>query len=248
MKIDIPKTFMGIDTAQAYKEFLEREAEEEKQKAQQPIPPVTPQYTTLKDLLVEQTSLRDTNNNKVLLSYDNSLKALQQRNFQRHLRPSEAFHILIESIENQQSPYKPLAQDMLSSYGEWVSLAIKRTGNQLTCYLDPENLIWNAPKEIYEVQGSLKHSGEHTFTIDNAIKSQTYVDLNQFPPDLQVFLYSKPFDQLPDMMKAGNKRAQLYLPPENRIWPCGRGNGISDFYLDGYYDSRASRGVRSRAP
>src|SRR3989344_6246767 len=212
MKINIPKTFMGIDTAQACEEYLKREAEEEKQKAQQPIPPVTPQYTTLKDLLVEQTSPKDTNNNKVLLSYDKSLQALQQRNFQRHLRPSEAFQILIESIENPQSPYKPLAQDMLASYGEWLSLAMKRTGNQLTCYLDPENLIWNGT--TYEVQGSLKHAGEHTFNINKKIKSQTYVDLNQFPPDLQVFLYSRPYDQLPDIMKAGHKRAQLWLPPE----------------------------------
>ena len=244
MKIDIPKTFMGIDTAQAYKEFLEREAEEEKQKAQQPIPPVTPQYTTLKDLLVEQTSLRDTNNNKVLLSYDKSFQALQQRNFQRHLRPSEAFQILIDNIEQPQSSYKPLAQDMLASYGEWLSLAIKREQDKLICYLDPENLIWNGT--TYEVQGSLKHAGEHTFNINKKIKSQTYVDLNQFPPDLQVFLYSRPFDQLPEVMKTGTKRAQLYLPPENRIWPCG--GGFGDFDLGGFCNSGASRGVRSRAP
>ena len=207
---------------------------------------VSSQHTTLQDLLVEQTSPKDTNNNKVLLSYDNSLQALQQRNFQRHLRPSEAFQILIDNIEQPQSSYKPLAQDMLASYGEWLSLAIKREQDKLICYLDPENLIWNGT--TYEVQGSLKHAGEHTFNLNKKIKSETYVDLNQFPPDLQVFLYSRPYDQLPDIMKAGHQRAQFYVPPEGIIRPCGRGYSVGNFNLLGDCNSWASRGVRSRAP
>ncbi len=206
------------------------------------------QQFTLNNLVIEETSPRDKNTNKLFFTYDKSLEAIRNRRFERHLRPSEEFQVLIETIENPKSQYKSIADDMLSSYGEWFSLAMEREDKTtLICYLDPENLVWNPQKNIYEVQGHLKRAEEHKFTIDEKIPSQKYVDLNRFHEDLQVFLYSKPFDQLPDIMKEGSKRAQLYLPPEGVILPCGRCYGVGGFFdVDAYYGSGASRGVRRR--
>ena len=82
--------------------------------------------TVLESLDVEQISPRDQQNHKLLFTYDESLKALQQREFERHLRPSEASQVLIVALEHSESPYKPLADDMLYSFGEWFSLAMER--------------------------------------------------------------------------------------------------------------------------
>src|SRR3989344_807168 len=82
-----------------------------------------PQNVTLDKLVIEETSPRDAKNHKILYFYNQSLNALKARGFERHLRPVEAFQILIYQLENPNSRFKDLAKDMLSSYGEWTSLA-----------------------------------------------------------------------------------------------------------------------------
>ena len=194
---------------------------------------------TLDNLLIEEKSPRDNDNAKIFQSYDKSLESLRSRGFKRHLRPDEAFRILIDAIENKGKPL--LSEDMLSSYGEWLSMAMLRNKDQLSCYLDPENLVWNGTS--YVVNGALKHSGEHKFNIKR-IHSEKYVDLDKFPQDLVTFLYSRPYDKLPEVMRKENRRSQLWLPGEGIIRPCGHGS-IDSFSVFGYYD-RASRGVRER--
>ena len=206
------------------------------------LQPESPQSISLDDLMIEQTSPRDQQNNKILYMFDKSLEALKQRGFQRHLRPSEAFKVIIDAIENPSSKYKPLKEDMLSSYGEWLSLALERTKpSELTFYLDPENLIWDGLK--YIVQGQLRHSAKQSFPISRDIPSQEYVDLNKFPDELVEFLYSRKFNNLPKIMQSGDKRAQLWLPQKGIVRPCFHG-GFVDFGVDSYFNNWASRGVR----
>ena len=197
---------------------------------------------SLENLAIEQTSPRDQQNNKTLYVFDKSLQALKQRGFQRHLRPSEAFKAIIDAIENPSSKYKPLKEGMLSSYGEWLSLALERTKpSELTFYLDPENLIWDGLK--YIVQGQLRHSAKQSFPISRDIPSNQYVDLNKFPNELVEFLYSRSFNNLPKIMRSGDKRARIWFPQKGIVRHCYRGD-FSLFLVDTGCDYRASRGVR----
>ena len=208
---------------------------------QPPQPPVG-KSQTLDNLVIEEKSPRGNGNAKIFQSYDKSMESLRSRGFKRHLRPDEAFGIIIDAIENKGKPLiKSISEDMLSSYGEWLSLAMLRNGAELSCYLDPENLVWNGTS--YVVNGALKHSGEHKFNIKR-IHSEKYVDLDKFPQDLVTFLYSRPYDKLPEVMRKENRRSQLWLPGEGIIRPCGLGS-IDGSSVYGYYD-RASRGVRER--
>ena len=140
------------------------------------------QIITLDKLVIEEKAPRDSNNNKILYTYDKSLEAIKQRGYQRHLRSNEAFQLMIDAIENPSSKYTSTKEDMLSSYGEWLSLAVLRTKpDELKLYLDPENLVWNSSRSEYVVQGNLKYSQERAFNISKGIPSNEWVDLNKFP-------------------------------------------------------------------
>ena len=198
---------------------------------------------TLDNLVIEPSSSRDQNNRKKLFTYDQSLFDLRSRGYERHLRSDEAFRVLIDAIENPNSKYKSISDDMLFSYGEWLSLAGKRESDtKLHLYNDPDGTLNN-----YEfIPQNFKYLEEKIFTIDKDIQSGTYVDLDRFPNDLVTFLYSRPFDKLPDVIKSGNRRAQLWLPKQGIIRPFGRGDDFDYFYLYASYSNGASRGVSER--
>ena len=201
----------------------------------------------LEDLEIEPTSPRDQNGNKIQYSFDQSRKALKQRGYERHLRPNETFRIIIDAIENPNSQYILLKQDMLFSYGEWFSLAVQRANQtELILYPDPKNLVWNDEKGYLMKGKSSDCSEAKTFTIDQNIPSQNWLDLNRFPNELVEFLCSRPFDRLPEIMKSGNNRSQLWLPQEGIIRPFGRGGDFVSFGLDANFNNWASRGVSER--
>mgnify|MGYP001573671418 CR=1 FL=1 len=198
-------------------------------------------------LEIEQKSPRK-GNDKELFTYDKSLESIIQRKYERHLRPSEAFKLIIDSLENSNSQYQQIKEDMFSSlHGEWLSLAMLRKDKEtLICYLDPENLVLDNNKTNYIIQGSsLKHSGEKTFNI-KVIESQNCADLNKLPKDLVEFLYSRKYEDLPQVMKKGNIRAQLLLPQEGIIRPVGREGRYYNFDISVDSNDRAGRGVRER--
>ena len=182
-------------------------------------------------------------NDKKIVYYNQSLSELKNRKYERHARPIEVFGLLIANLENKlTAEQKAIAQDMVNSYGEWLSLAIERKGNELICYEDPENLVWDAAKNLYVVQGKLKYGNEKKFSIKN-IKSSEWIDLQNFDKHLQKYLYGREWKDLPNEMKAGNLHAQLALPPDKTIWPAGR--GIYWYVVNcRYYYYWASRGVQ----
>ena len=174
---------------------------------------------------------------KRLLTYDASLARLRKGGFARHARPVEAFGLLIDNLENKLSgALKDVADDMLKSYGEWLSAAFERKGNNLTVYIDPENIKWNGT--IYEWNGKPQSSSEHSFNIAG-IPSNTLVDMKRFSEEFVKLFYGKKANELPEVMKTGGKRAQAYL--REGLWPVGRGN-FYYVYIVGIVD-RASRGV-----
>jgi hypothetical protein len=235
------------------KKLKEKAGKGKKEEAKEQQPKRGQEPIALDNLIIEETSPRTDGNpskSKVLYTFNKSLEELDQKGFERHLRPQEAFRILIDAIENKASQYKALSNDMRSSYGEWLSLAMGRTSDsELVLYLDPKNLVWNSQKSPqYKIQGpALEHSQELKFKIPSDIKSGELIDLNRFPQDLVEALYSRPFNELPQVMQKGAERSQLWLPQKGIILPCSR-SSFGSFDVDSDVSSRASRGVRSRAP
>ena len=192
----------------------------------------------LDDLAVEAESPR-VGSEKRLFTFDKSLESIKARRFQRHLRSYEAFKMLINAIENPNSRYKSISDDMLSSYGEWFSLALIQNNGRLTTYDDPFNLVFK--NDEYLVRGhKLIHSRERTFKIPREFRDGGYIELKKLPKGLVTLLYSRPANRLPVEIR---NNSGLYLPQEGILRPCGRGYDFGDFDVGGYYD-RASRGVR----
>ena len=210
----------------------------------EPDQPPSGNAMSYKDIVFESKAVYD-GNNKKLFTYDKSLSDLKSRKYERHARPIEVFGLLIANLENKlTAEQKAIAQDMVNSYGEWLSLAVERKGNELICYEDPENLVWNAAKNLYVVQGKLKYGNEKKFSIKN-IKSSEWIDLQNFDKELQKYLYGREWKDLPSEMKSGNLHAQLALPPDKTIWPAGRGDFDNGYDVGSCnYNYWASRGVQ----
>jgi len=219
--------------------------------------PRTPQNstttTTIDDLDWEQTSPKDTDGTKTLIRYDQSLARLQNAGYERHPSPQETFRNIINGLENKLSPTeKALYDDMISSYGEWLNIAIeiteekqglikKITGSPkrtLTTYENPQ-LHWN--NNHYDING---HTNKKEYDITD-VALQTWVDLDKLPEQLIIDLYGRTHQQLPQEMRTGNNRAQLYLPTPGTPWPAGRGD-VGRFGIGAGGSHGASRGVRKK--
>ena len=226
----------------------------------QNVQPVV-QGISLDKLLVEASALRSqAGGDKDLLSYDASLTDLRSRGYNRHLRPDEVFRIMIDALENPYSQWKNVDADLLSSYGEWLSayFQVSADGKELTVFLDPENLQWNG--DVYVVDGNngiVKGSSSRKFSLEKVVgknllgRAKTknislnnrvpLSQVNEINPELVEFLYTRTHDRLPDKIK---HKGYLRLPEAGKGWPVGRGFDSNDYYLDAYYNGRASRGVR----
>ncbi len=202
--------------------------------------------SSYKNVVFEEKAKYSNNNpnEKHLFTYDKSLERIKQKNSNaRHARPSEAFGLIIDCLENKVNDEKLLKvkEDMLESYGEWLSCAFERQGNTLIVYLDPEGILWDGSR--YAKNKDFKFADKKEFNI-TGINSREWNDLNKFSDELVKYLYGRIFSDLPTEIKTGHKRAQVYLPPDEKICPVAR--GIYDNYCNVYafgYDGRASRGV-----
>ena len=186
--------------------------------------------------------------NKELFYFNTGLAQLRKAGFQRYPRPAEAFSLIIDGLEGKLTgELADVQQNMLESYGEWLSLAVQRKGDTLIASVDPENLHRNTKKSRYELNGKTVHcTDQKEFTIKNQ-PSQQWINLQALDQDLIQFLYGRTFDQLPQPLREGPERAQLYLPPEGVVRPVARGN-LGWFGIDGCdHDYGAARGVRPSA-
>ncbi len=198
---------------------------------------------------------------KKLLSYDKSLERLRAAGYERHARPSEVFGLLIDGLEGKLTgQHKAIYDDMLTSYGEWMSAAVLvkqqksggiwgvggSTKQTLTMYLDPEGLAWDGKKYV---QQNFTYAEKKEFDITGK-PLNAFVELTQVDVALVQDFYGCSYAQLPQQMREGDKRGGFWFPSADQIWPVGRG----DFYFNRlntfiyYHISRASRGVHAVAP
>ena len=182
------------------------------------------------------------------ITFDASLTRLKQQKFLRHPRPAEAFGLIAAHLEKKLPKYlDDIAMNMLSGKGEWLSMVMQRNGDTLVCYLDPENLVWNASSSNrYDVSGGkLRYSEKKEFNIDGK-KSDGWICADQFSSELIRYCYGREFKQLPQEMRTGDYKAYLYLPPDGKLWPAARGYDYFRYYLNGLNYDGASRGIRRR--
>jgi len=194
--------------------------------------------TTYHDVEFEPQSPRRSGGEKKLFRYDESLSSLRERGYERHPRPAEVFTLLADSLEEKLTPQdQTIVNDMLSSWGEWLSVAWERQGNILIAYLDPIGLVWDKSKFFYFKQ-DFQYTSQHVFDITDK-NSQEWISLRDFSDDFVEFHYGRKFDDLPAEIQ---QKAYILLPPEGVIRPAGRG-GDGGCGVGGC-NSGASRGVR----
>ncbi len=174
-------------------------------------------------------------------SFDKSVKLLKKEGYKRHLYPWESFELIINHLEGKlDEKLGTIAKDILASEGEWFSMAVKRKGEILTCYLDPENIRLSKYDKQYVVDGALKYSHKEELAV-KIIPSQMWVGLKYFNNYFVSFFCNCNFKDLPAKMQ---EKSKIYLPPDDILWPIGGG----DWGLDicGYVSERVSRGVREK--
>ncbi len=182
---------------------------------------------------------------KKLYPFDESLQALRERGYERHPRPAEVFDFICKSLEGRLQPeQQAVADDMLNSYGEWLSLAMRQVGNKLYLYFDPENILWDGRKvhNTYSAGKNFKYALEKVYDIQSLSDYVSLKKVNRVNPELVATLWSRPYAILPDDIRLNT---YIYLPSRNVVWPAGRGNFYT-FNIYCYdYDNWASRGVRT---
>ena len=191
-----------------------------------------------KDITFEAVAYRKANaTGKELVTYDVSLARLQKAGFKRHVRSTEVFSLLADNLENKLSGnLKKLAEDMLVSYGELLSLGFEREGDKLFVYVDLEGLTWNGSK--YVKQKNFKYGDKKEFDITGK-KSGVWIDLSTFDDAFVKLVYGRAFKDLPKKMQ---DRAHVALPTDGDARPVGCGNYGNYYDVDCNYGG-ASRGV-----
>ncbi len=177
---------------------------------------------------------------KKLYSFDESLKALRKRGYERHPRPAEVFDLICRSLEGRLQPeQQAVVDDMLNSHGEWLSLAMKKEGDKLHCYFDPENIKWDG--RGYLADKDFKCSLEKVYDIQSLSGWVSIKELNKVSPELVEILWSRPYAILPEEIR---KDGYSPFPPNGKMWPVGRYYYNNWYYLVSSCYDRASRGVR----
>lgn len=215
----------------------------------------------LDGIIVEVESPKDGSSSRNFY-FNESLSHLKtRRGYDRHLRPDEIFRIIIECLENPSSKFENINNDFNSTY-QWLSayFQISSNGKELTVFLDPENIKWDNTRYTggYIIDGNngeIKCSSKHKFCLEKIIKrflrgvEIKNIDLwkdvplslvNDVNPELVEFLYGKPYDILPTIIK---KRGNIHLPYADEGSPVGI--IYSDFSIN-KCTMCASRGVKTK--
>ncbi|MBI4142113.1 hypothetical protein HY484_04260 [Candidatus Woesearchaeota archaeon] len=168
------------------------------------------------------------------MSFDESDKRIKKIGLHRHLRPCESFGLTIDGLEGKlDGDLKCANEDILISYGEWLSLSFERHGKILAAYVDPEGLLLQGNKHVKK---DFKFFEEVEFGV--SVPSLQLIRLKEFSDVFVKFMYGRIFKDLPEEIQ---KNARVFLPPDGEMWPVGRGFYFSVFVY--YFDNWASRGV-----
>ena len=196
--------------------------------------------------------------------YSNSVRRLKEAGYARHPRPAEVISLIADYLQGRLTKYTALtaiAEDILDGEGEWLSMAwqpgtlngalsvsTKAKEVLLSCYLDPENLLFRDVPTGYIVDGTdLNFSQWIPFAIDREYP-KTWVHLSLFDEKFVEFLYGRKFEDLPEEMQSGFKEVSILVPDKDTPQPVGLGPGqsIRELTVSYHGPKLASRGVRTK--
>jgi len=162
---------------------------------------------------------------KTWLSADASYARLSKAGFERHMLPQEAFGLIIDNLEGK---LDGKLKDVAASIGkEWLSLAMGRHQDTLTCYVG-----------LRHVGSTFRMSEKKTFDVKGLV-SGGKIPLQALPKEFVRWMYGRDFKDLPRKI-----RNTLIEMPSKSDKP-----NIAHFYgISSTYDVRSnstdySRGV-----
>ena len=177
-------------------------------------------------------------NSKIFFNFQESLNNLRLRGYARHPRPNETFSLFCSYLEDNFS-LKSIAGNMLSGYGEWLSLAIKYQNNLLHCYIDPE-LEFDSILNQYNLKSFYS---ERLFPISE-LDEKTYFSIKELHaknPEFVEFIWSRPFHDLPLEIR---ENGGFFVRRDENVWPAGRGDYNYWYDVSCVFNYWASHGVR----
>ena len=178
------------------------------------IEPISPRVGTTLD------------SDKVLSTYDVSLKDARQRlknPLARHLRLQEVFGLLIDRLDGKldgNNGLLMLCDDLLKSYGEWLSESMQTDVRKVLTTVEDPNLVFRDGNYVIRRGGGQRR----TYDVSKLGLGELLPlrDVNRKVPKLVVDTYGRPFNRLPSEIR---NNAGLVLPRvEWGVRPVGRGD------------------------
>ncbi len=185
--------------------------------------------------------------NPTSMKYNESQERIVLAGFQRHWTFAEQMTLLIDWVEkkNLSSDLTELAEYVDYSSGEFCNQAFETvvagSRKMLVVYEGITRLDWNG--RFYN-RNSLKYSGsKKVFDISELDfgYNEDNENFNKTHPDIVSYFYTRPFDQLPEVMRE-NMRF-WYVPDPGEIWPIRKSEFDAGWSPEAAFGGAASRGI-----
>jgi hypothetical protein len=240
-----PKKAFGKDLEEVYKQEKAREKRERIQGKRRPGPKHE-QHASESGLsrLIERINPEaDVSLISDTYFFQNSLRELRKKGYDRHLFSSEYFSILLANLENRlYDKEKQIAENILSGLDEWVNLAMFRTGDKLICLQGIDNrIIYTQRKKRFEWAGLRESASVRKEYNIKEIPSLERIDLDIFSDNLIKFLYGRTYEEMPEQIKTGERNSWIEIPKPDALTVMYR-----TFYSLSCWDvENASRGIKN---
>ncbi len=177
-----------------------------------------------------------------VLSYDAALSSIRKFGFERFLRPAEYVALLLECKKNLRSEKKALVELMNDHTGEWLSCAIQKDKDELTVYLDPENLVLSGKK--YMINGkNLVFKEKYVFDIDD-LPSKQLIHLDKLPKEFIQLMYGVNYEELPHDLKCRS----IKLNEDGVISPVSTGGDLDESFDPNFKRVLIRKGLNFEEP
>ena len=188
-------------------------------------------------------------------TYDESIKRLKKKRYDRHQRIQEFYSLLIGHYsqppeEKRNNLVRTMIYTTNGESHEWLSLAFVRLNDIVTLYTDPEGISWQSKglfkRGSYLIPEQLKFTQKKTFNI-KGLTNEYYplAEIAAFNKKLVKYLCTKPYNDLPLNLR---KKTFLSFPNDGIVYPMSFFflRSSSDLYFSSYTTHSYSRGVRAK--
>ena len=182
---------------------------------------------------------------KKLYYYGGHEQSLYNNKDHRAPTPEEYFEILVPFVNRNMSDKKlwKTAVDIISDEGEFTCYAAKRDANMLKIFEFARALRFDFNDMAYRIPEVPWHNSIKEFNLGKLpVGWNELAELNEANPGLVEYLYSVPYDKLPDAFKKGNDRVLTCFADDGNVWPLMISKA-GPYNIGAFQDKAASRGV-----